>query len=150
FYEEAGVAPTMDKSFIYMLSALEAGDISTGMFIGAGSVGELKHCDPLKEFILNPEANEIYAVESNLIDNKGTFGKSGLFIPEQWGMPPYIDEFGNSLVEQAREALDKKYEEWKKKLRPDIYQLRVSQRPRTLEEAFAYREESKFPLHLVE
>lgn len=149
FYEEAGVAPTMDKSYIYMLSALEAGEISTGMFIGAGSVGELKDCDPLKEFILNPEANEVYAVETNLIDDKGTIGKSGLFIPEHWGMPPYIDEWGNSQPEEALEALNNKYEEWKKKLRPDIYQLRISQRPRNIAEAFAYREESPFPQHLI-
>jgi hypothetical protein len=149
FYEEAGVAPTMDKSFIYMLSALEAGEISTGMFIGAGSVGELKDCDPLKEFVQNPVANDIYPVETNLIDDKGTVGLSGLFIPEKWGMPPYIDNFGNSDTVGALAAIDKKSEDWTKRLRPDIYQLRISQRPRNLAEAFAYREESKFPLHLI-
>ena len=149
FYEEAGVAPTMDKSYIYMLSALETGDISTGMFIAAGSVGELKHCDPLKEFILNPVANDFYAVETTLRDDLGTPGLSGLFIPEHWSMPPYIDEFGNSKAEEALEALNVKYAEWKKKLKPETYQLRVSQRPRTIEEAFAYREESIFPMNRV-
>lgn len=149
FYEEAGVAPTMDKSYIYMQSALEAGAISVGMFIGAGSVGELKDCDPLKEFIMNPDRNNVYAVETNLIDEKGTWGRSGLFIPEQWGMPPYIDRHGNSLVKEALEALNNTYEEWKRTLLPDAYQLKVSQRPRNIAEAFAYREESKFPQHLV-
>lgn len=149
FYEESGVAPTMDKSYIYMQSALEAGEISVGTFIGAGSVGELKDCEPLKEFIMNPERNNVYAVETNLIDEKGTFGKSGLFIPEQWGMPPYIDNHGNSLVEQALKVLNEKYEQWKKDLPPESYQLKVSQRPRNIAEAFAYREESKFPQHLV-
>jgi len=149
FYEEAGVAPTMDKSYIYMLSALEAGEISTGMFIGAGSVGELKDCDPLKEFILNPDPNQVYAVETNLLDEKGTVGRSGLFIPEQWGMPPYIDGFGNSEVEKALNALNIKYEEWRKTLKPESYQLKISQRPRNIAEAFAYREESPFPLHLI-
>lgn len=149
FYEEAGVAPTMDKSYIYMQSALEAGEISVGMFIGAGSVGELKDCDPLKEGVLNPDRNNVYAVITNLIDEKGTIGRSGLFIPEHWGMPPYIDKFGNSLVKEALEALNKKYEEWKRTLLPNAYQLKVSQRPRNIAEAFAYREESKFPQHLV-
>ena len=149
FYEEAGVAPTMDKSYIYMLSAMEAGEISTGMFIAAGSVGELKDCDPLKEFILHPRRNQIYPVTTNLIDAKGAIGETGLFIPEHWGMPPYIDDWGNSQTELALEALDKKYEEWKKTLLPEAYQLKISQRPRNIEEAFAFREESKFPQHLV-
>jgi hypothetical protein len=26
---------------------------------------------------------------------------AGLFIPEQWSMPPYIDAYGNSLIEEA-------------------------------------------------
>lgn len=149
FYEEAGVAPTMNKSYIYMQSALEAGEITVGTFIGAGSVGELKDCEPLKEFIMNPDRNNVYSVETDLIDDKGTIDKSGLFIPEQWGMPPYIDKHGNSLVQEALDALDEKYEKWKKELLPQDYQLRISQRPRNIAEAFAWREESKFPQHLV-
>lgn len=150
FYEEAGVAPTMDKTFEYMLSALEMGDISTGTFIAAGSVGELKDAEPLKDMTLHPEANDIYPVVTNLIDETGVVGKSGLFIPEQWGMPPYIDKYGNSLVEQAEAALDARREEEKKKLSPEKYQLRISQRPRNIKEGFAFREEAIFPMHLVE
>ncbi len=75
--------------------------ITTGLFIAAGSVGDLDQCKPLKEMILNPVANSIYAIESDLIDDKGTIGYSGLFIPEQWSMPPFIDEYGNSDVEGA-------------------------------------------------
>jgi hypothetical protein len=150
FYEEAGVAPTMDKTFEYMLSALEMGDISTGTFIAAGSVGELKDAGPLKDMTLYPEANDIYPVVTNLIDDTGTVGKSGLFIPEQWGMPPYIDKYGNSLVKEAMAALDERRAEEKKKLDPAKYQLRISQRPRNIKEGFAFREEAIFPTHLVE
>ena len=39
--------------------------------------------------ILNPEANGILGVETNLMDDKGTIGIAGLFIPEQWSMPPF-------------------------------------------------------------
>ena len=31
------------------------------------------------------------------MDDKGTIGIAGLFIPEQWSMPPYIDNYGNSV-----------------------------------------------------
>ena len=149
FYEEAGVAPTMDKTVEYLFPALQSGDITTGTFIAAGTVGDLDQCEPLKHMTMYPEVNSIYPVETNLLDDKGTIGKSALFIPEQWSMPPYIDQYGNSLVEQAKAALDAKFEQWKKDLTPEKYQLRISQHPRNIAEAFAYRKVSVFPQNLV-
>ena len=149
FHEEAGIAPKMDTTFGYIKPALKSGMITTGMFIAAGSVGDLDQCEPLKEMILNPEANDIYAVDTNLIDKEGTIGVSGLFIPEQWSMPPYIDEYGNSKVEEALQALDDYFEQCKKKMNPEAYQLEISQHPRNIEEAFAHRKVSIFPQHLV-
>lgn len=149
FYEEGGVARTADKTFEFIRPAMQAGDITTGLFIIAGSVGKLKDAGPLKDFTYNPEANDIYAVNTDLIDEKRTKGKSGLFIPEQWGMPPYIDKAGNSQVEEALASLEAKFEKWKKDLSPERYQIRISQHPRNIKEGFAHREESKFPLSLV-
>jgi hypothetical protein len=149
FHEEAGIAPKMDQTYEYMRPAMRSGMVTTGMFIAAGSVGDLSQCNPLRDMILNPLSKDIYAVETNLIDNKGTIGLSGLFIPEQWSMPPYIDEFGNSLVEEALKALDDQFEQWKKELAPEDYQLRISQHPRNIQEAFAHRTVSVFPPHLV-
>jgi hypothetical protein len=149
FHEEAGIAPKMDQTYEYMRPAMRSGMVTTGMFIAAGSVGDLSQCNPLRDMILNPLSKDIYAVETNLIDNKGTVGLSGLFIPEQWSMPPYIDEFGNSLVEEALKALDDQFEQWKKELAPEDYQLRISQHPRNIQEAFAHRTVSVFPPHLV-
>jgi hypothetical protein len=149
FHEEAGIAPKMDTTYEYMRPAMRSGLITTGMFIAAGSVGDLSQCEPLRKMILKPTDSDIYAVETNLIDNKGTIGLSGLFIPEQWSMPPHIDKYGNSLVEEALEALDKQFEIWKNELDPETYQLRISQHPRNIEEAFANRTISKFPKHLL-
>ena len=149
FHEEAGIAPKMDQTYEYMRPAMRSGMVTTGMFIAAGSVGDLSQCNPLREMILNPTSKDIYAVETNLIDNKGTVGLSGLFIPEQWSMPPYIDDYGNSLVEEALEALEKQFEQWKKENSPEDYQLRISQHPRNIQEAFAHRSVSVFPTHLV-
>jgi hypothetical protein len=149
FYEEAGVAPHMDKTVEYLFPALQAGDITTGIFIAAGTVGDLDQCEPLKQMTLYPVVNSIYPVTSNLLDDKGTIGQSALFIPEQWSMPPYIDKYGNSLVEEATAALNAKFDQWKKDLTPEKYQLRVSQHPRNIAEAFAYRKLSQFPQHLI-
>jgi hypothetical protein len=149
FHEEAGIAPRMNNTYEYMRPAMRSGLTTTGMFIAAGSVGDLSQCEPLRKMILYPTENDIYSVETDLLDNKGSVGKSGLFIPEQWSMPPYIDNFGNSKVQEALEALDDQFEKWKKELDPETYQLRISQHPRNIEEAFANRTVSKFPMHLV-
>jgi hypothetical protein len=149
FHEEAGIAPKMNQTYEYLRPALRSGMITTGTFIAAGSVGDLSQCDPLRKLIMNPEANDIYAVPSDLIDDKGTLGTTGLFIPEQWSMPPYVDKFGNSQVKEALEALDEQFATWKKQLDPQEYQLRISQHPRNVKEAFDYRTVSLFPGHLV-
>ena len=149
FHEEAGIAPKMDHTYEYMRPAMRSGLLTTGVFIAAGSVGDLSQCLPLKDMILNPTSKDIYAVETDLIDEKGTTGLSGLFIPEQWSMPPHIDDYGNSLVEDALEALDKQFRQWKEELAPEDYQLRISQHPRNIREAFAHRTVSVFPPHLL-
>lgn len=149
FYEEAGIAPTMDKTFEYLRPAMQSGSITTGLFMAAGSVGDLSQCKPLEEFTMHPDANGMYAVESDLIDETGVRGRTALFIPEQWSMPPYIDKYGNSLIKESLEAIEMIREEWKKNLSPEIYRLRISQHPINIKEAFAFRDESIFPLLLV-
>lgn len=145
FHEEAGIASKMDKTYEYLRPAMSSGMMTTGQFIAAGSVGDLDHCKPLKNFILNPEANGMLGVRTDLMDDKGTIGVAGLFIPEQWSMPPFIDNFGNSKVEEALVSIKSEREVWKKELEAEQYQLRVSQKPIDIAEAFAYRKESVFP-----
>ena len=145
FHEEAGIAPKMMDTYEYLRPAMSSGMMTTGMFIAAGSVGDLDQCNPLKEMILKPVNNDIYPVETNLLDKNGTIGLSGLFIPEQWSMPPYIDDYGNSKVKEALEAIMLEREDWKNKLNPEQYQLRISQKPTNIAEGFAYRKESVFP-----
>ena len=149
FHEEAGIAPKMDKTYEYMRPAMRSGLITTGLFIAAGSVGDLSQCYPLKDMILDPESKDVYAVHTNLIDDKGTEGMSGLFIPEQWSMPPYIDQYGNSKVEESLQALEDQFKKWKEELSPEDYQLRISQHPRNIKEAFDHRSVSVFPPHLL-
>ncbi len=149
FHEEAGIAPKMMDTYEYLRPAMLSGMETTGMFIAAGSVGDLEQCKPLKEMILNPKAHGVREVETDLTDSDGTISKAGLFIPEQWSMPPYIDKFGNSLVSEALNAIKKEREEWKVNLNPEQYQLRISQKPTNIAEAFAYRKESIFPQGII-
>jgi len=149
YHEEAGIAPKMNMTVEYLLPAMKSGMTYTGMFVAAGSVGDLEQCEPLKEMIMNPIAKDVLAVETNLINAEGQIADCGLFIPEQWSMLPCIDQYGNSQVERALEMILEERLEWKKNLKPEDYQLRISQKPINIEEAFAYRKVSKFPLHLL-
>jgi len=149
YHEESGIAPKMDVTAEFMLPALKSGNITTGLWIAAGSVGDLSQCEPLKNMILKPKEFDIYEVETNLIDDTGIIGISGLFIPEQWSMPPFIDEYGNSDVEGALESILEERKIWKRELTPEMYQYRISQKPINIKEAFDFRDVSKFPLNLV-
>jgi hypothetical protein len=150
FYEEAGIAPRMDKTLEFLLPAMEAGDITTGFFVAAGTVGDLDQCKPLKTYIYKASANNFYTIQNKWVNFKGTVQETGMFVPEQYSMPPYIDEFGNSLVEEATARLEQLYEEWERDLEPDVCQIRKSQRPINMQVAFAARSESRFPLALVQ
>ena len=147
--EESGINPTLDKSYGYAKSALEAGMLIIGQFIAYGSVGDLKQCDPLKKFINRPTENGFYGVPTKFYDNKGGIKIAGLFIPEVWNMLPFSDKYGNSDVQGAIAALLEKRIQLKKDLDPNDYQLEISQHPITIEEAFDWREESPFPIALV-
>ena len=150
FHEEAGIAPKMMDTYEYLRPAMSSGMMTTGMFIAAGSVGDLEQCNPLKEMILNPTVNDIYAVETDLMDADGTSALAGLFIPEQWSMPPYIDDFGNSKIEEALESINIERKRWKAELTPEQFQLRISQKPMNIAEAFAYRKQSIFPQGILQ
>jgi hypothetical protein len=146
FYEEGGIAPTADVTYGYMRAAMREGTITTGVFTIAGSVGDLSQCVPLQEFMKKPVENDFYPIETDLLDETGATGTTALFIPEQWGMPPYIDQYGNSLVDEALAYLNTEFERLRKSLSPEKYQLEISQRPRNLKEAFDMRTVSIFPV----
>jgi len=149
FYEEAGIAKSMDKTYEFMLPAMQAGEITTGYFVASGTVGDLKQCEPLRKYMYKAKENGFFAVKNKLCDSKGLISNTGLFIPEQWSMPGYIDNYGNSLVEEALISISALKKQWKEDLDPETYQIRCSQRPTNMEEAFAFRGESIFPLELV-
>lgn len=152
FHEEAGIAPKLDTTYGYFRPAVEAGIYTTGMFIAAGSVGDLKQCEPLKRYMYAPTSNNFLAVKSTWVTKDRVPTEVGLYIPEHWGMPGFIDEYGNSLVQEAFEYLSKKYDKMKNdsKVSGADYQLEVSQHPIYLADAFKHRTISYFPVDFLD
>lgn len=145
FYEEGGVAPEADVTYNYMIEAMKEGAETTGLFILSGSVGDLSQCKPLKKFMDDPEGNGFLGIQTDLIDEHGTMGTSGLVVVGQWGYYPYIDQYGNSMVTEALEYITQEYERLKKTKSAEDYQIMISQMPRNIKEAFATRTVSIFP-----
>lgn len=148
FYEEAGITKTMKKTFQYIDPALKMGALTTGMFMAGGSVGELEQCEDLREMAFNPEGSNILKIE-NTFNEASEYREICFFVPEYWSMPPYIDEEGNSLIDEAKAYLIEDRERVKKTSSPEDERMHISQHPMTIEEAFAYRKESIFPLAKV-
>lgn len=145
YYEEAGITKTMGKTFSYIDPALKLGAITTGMFMAGGSVGELEQCDDLRKMAFNPDGYNILSVKNDFNETSETH-EICFFVPEYWSMPPYIDENGNSLVEEAKQWATEERARQKINSTPEDYRMYISQHPFSLEEAFAYRKESIFPV----
>lgn len=156
FFEESGINPTLDKSKIYMDSAMKMGALTTGVMRMAGSVGELKDCDPLKIFAFNPASNGILGVPGD----EGE--ETCLFIAEDVNYLHVVkdeneniieiikcyDSDGNSDRAKAKEFLLASRED-KKRSSLRAYTLYCSQHPFSLKEAFQTREENIFPVELL-
>lgn len=114
------------------------------MFFAAGSVGDLKDCQPLKRYMYSPTSNSFLAVRSTWVTKDRLPTSIGLYIPEHWGMPGFIDEYGNSKIEEAYEFLRKRHTTLKNdaKVSPQDYQIEVSQHPIFLDDAFRHRDVS--------
>jgi hypothetical protein len=143
FYEEAGIAQKLDQTLAFFEPAVLSGDIRVGSFCAAGSVGDLKDSKPLEKFIKNPDDYGFLSVPTKWYDLSGAIKQCGLFIPSQYGRPECVDEYGNSDVECGIKKLDELYEKWSS-LPPEEMTLKMSQEPRTIQEAFATRTPNKF------
>lgn len=148
FHEEFGIAPKGDKTYEFFKPAVESGVFTTGMFIGAGSVGDLKQCEPLKKYIYYPRSNKFLHTINTWVTKDRIPTETGLYIPEHWGMPGFIDEFGNSDKMGAFNYLQQLYDEKKDnaEVDPADYQLMLSQKPIYMADAFKHREISEFPV----
>lgn len=149
FYEEAGVSPTFLDTYEYVLPSITEGETTTGMFIAAGSVGSLDQCEGLRSLIMNPDVRNIQAVDNYYMNEEGGYSRTGLFIPANWGYYPYIDKYGNSLVEEAKESILRRRKELRSSITMDQYQIFISQFPLYLDDAFSNRHTSFFPLYLI-
>lgn len=162
FIEEAGVNPTVDKTFAYIVPTVKIGGVVTADLSIAGSVGELKEAEAIKKLFLNPKQYGFLSV-TNLWPGATKETTTGFFVPTYWNYISveidedgraisdpvrYYDEDGNSDCDGALKDLLNKRIRAKQKSHED-YQREISQNPINPEEPFAAKEENIFPVHLI-
>lgn len=146
FYEEAGIAPTLLRTVGYVRPALEKGNTVTGLIICSGAVGELDDAEDLKEIFYDPEAHNFLSVTNIWDDDERKGEQCGLFVSEAYNLEGFIDEEGNSLVDEATAFVVKHNKEVTSKKKKDLAQLDISQKPLSPKAAFAERSSSEWPV----
>ena len=140
-YDEAGVSLNVDKVMQMIKPALKFGDILTGNAWVLGAAGEMKEAEKLATIIYNPRANNISQFP-NIWSGKPD-QMVGMFVPYYYSYGSCIDQWGNSLIELAKQ----KYQEElvaAESLSFKEAALFKAQYPATLEDAFSVQEENIF------
>ena len=158
FMEEAGINSTLDKTYEFIKPTLQIGGLTTGLIVVAGSVGELKECEPLRKFTYNPDDNDFLGVPDLTNPEKSV----SLFIPVFWnyvheikdsednviGHERCFDSDGNSNIPRAIELIRENGLIQARK-DPAAYALFKSQYPETLEDLYGARETNIFPIAIL-
>jgi len=149
-FEEAGKWPGLIKSYRFSEPTWKDGDILTGMPIIFGTGGDMeKGTAEFHNMFYHPEAYNLMPFENIWDENKlGTV--CGYFYPDYIAKPPYIDDNGNSLVEEAKakELLQRAFIAEKSKRKGDLDDY-ISQNPFSPQEAFMVRKGNIFPSGLL-
>ena len=139
--DEGGINKLLLETTEYLIPALKEGDITHGTLHIAGAAGNISQSKGMKEIMYNPEKYGFLGVPD--LDNPNM--TVGLFIPSYWSYGSCQDKYGNSLVKEAKEKIEKDAKLEKKK-NFTSYQTWRSQRPVSLEDFFTSRTENIFPV----
>lgn len=151
FIEESGKCPNLLDVYNATQPTLEDGQYVTGMmtFFGTGG-GEDQNWEAFEEIFYNPELYNCLAFE-NIWDEDALGNSCSFFIPQSKNKPGFIDEHGNSLVEEAKksekEIIDRKKKFSKDPLAVDSY---LQEFPETPSQAFSRKSTNIFPTAIIE
>jgi len=149
-WEEAGKMPNLIRAYTFSQPTWKDGDIMRGTPIIFGTGGDIEGgTQDFAEMYYNPRAYDLLEFD-NIWDEGKSGTKSGLFIPNYLAKPPYIDKYGNSLIEIAKESdLKEREKKLKGVRRRSDYDNFVSQNAWTPQEAFVLSKGNKFPAALL-
>lgn len=103
-YEEGGMFPNLEESYMKTKPTLEDGIYTTGQQIVFGTGGDMESgTTDFAKMFYNPEAYGAIAFKNIWDENVAENSKCGFYVPDYWCKPGYIDENGNSNNAAAKE-----------------------------------------------
>jgi len=135
-FEEAGKFPNLQQVLDVTTSTAEDGDTKVGTMriYGTGGTKDA-NWEAFSKIFFNPEANEMMPFE-NVWDQDLRHTTCGFFYPQVWGYGTFVDEHGNSLVQEAYKHDIERKQEYEKHNTPAKSIIFVSQRANRPSEAF--------------
>lgn len=135
-FEEAGKCPNLEEALGVTMSSTEVGAVNVGTIRVYGTAGTKdSNWKAFANVFFAPKKYKMMPFE-NIWDVNGRGKTCGFFHPQVWNMEPYMDEFGNSLLDIAYRNDLKDKENQSKVLDTGKYIVYVGQRANTPEEAF--------------
>jgi hypothetical protein len=150
-FEEAGEWPGLDSAYMATRPGCEEGGKLTGQIIVGGTGGDMSKASiPFSDMFYNPDAYNLLAFE-NIWDDDSGEGKCAFFFPENLCNKSFMDDIGNSFMEEAKEF---ELEERKKLMVASggtvSMAKRLSEHPLKPSEAFLVDSVNDFPVELLQ
>lgn len=145
-WEESGKFPNLAEALDVTTSTTEAGDIQTGFMtiFGTGGTKDANWA-AFEKIFYNPELYNCMSFD-NIWDEGSSGNACGFFYAQEYNLEPYIDEHGNSKIEEAVESIEKARESKKRtSVASSDYLKYIGQRARTPREAFSSGSDNIFP-----
>ena len=146
FFEEAGSFKDMLTAWGVLQPSMKQGNMFLGSMIAFGTGGEEGGgFAGLEELFYRPEAYDIMEFD-NIWDNGMEGTTSGYFVPDYINLDGFMDEDGNSLIEEAKEFRKEGRLLKKKASGQRTYDQYTAEHPFTPQEAVLNVEHNDFPI----
>lgn len=144
-FEELGKFPGVKKAYDILHHTVQEGTDSLGLIVGFGTGGtENADFEGAEKLFFEPETNGCIRI-NNKWDEGADGTWCGFFSPIYTNLSGFIDEDGNSLVDEATEYENKKRELKRKSKDPDSYSQYVAEMPFNPREATLAVDMNLFP-----
>lgn len=145
FWEEAGKFPSLKKAWDIAEDSIRQGAYATGTQVAFGTGGsEEQDFEDLNLLFYEPDIHNVIPIEN--VWDEGFTGACSYFVPAYQNLEGFMDEDGNSNIEEAQEYMDDIRSKKKKSGDPKSYDQYVAENPYSPQEAMLQSSANLFPV----